>query len=110
MRTHTLATEVGRLADREFHTALLQASGNAFLITLTSGVAAAITWTTVFKQRESAAPRDPILDHERVYKAIADANPKAAYKAMYLLIELAFRDTRILSRARKRSPAKRRAS
>src|SRR5690606_10998665 len=53
MERHTLAAEAGRLADQDFHSTLLRASGNAFVISLTSGVAAAITWTTLFKQRDA---------------------------------------------------------
>ncbi len=92
MAKNTLATEAGRLADREFHSTLLQASDNAFLMTLTSGIAAAITWTTVFKQREHPLPRDPVPDHQRVFVAVEAANPGAARKAMYTLVDLAFLD------------------
>ena len=103
MATHSLATETGRRADREFHTTLLRASGNAFLITLTSGIAAAITWTTVFKQRENPSPRDPMPDHQRVYDAIERRNAQAAHKAMYRLVDLAFLDTKNSRRVRKRA-------
>src|SRR5450432_72602 len=41
MATHTLATEAGRQADLDFHTALLNATGNPFIISLTTGVNAA---------------------------------------------------------------------
>jgi DNA-binding FadR family transcriptional regulator len=103
MATQTLATEAGRRADREFHSTLLQSSGNAFLITLTSGIAAAVNWTTVFKQRENPSPRDPLPDHQRVYDAIARRNAKAAHKAMYTLVDLAFQDTQSSRRARRKS-------
>lgn len=102
MAKHKLATEAGRSADREFHSTLLRASNNAFLISLTSGIAAAIIWTTVFKQRENPSPRDPLPDHERVYDAIARRNAAAAHKAMYALVDLAFIDTKISKRAGKR--------
>jgi DNA-binding FadR family transcriptional regulator len=101
MATHTLATEAGRLADREFHTTLLQAGDNAFLMTLASGIAAAITWTTVYKQRENPAPRDPMPDHEQVFRAIAAGNAAKAHKAMYKLLELAFLDTKLSPRRTK---------
>jgi DNA-binding FadR family transcriptional regulator len=93
MAKHSLAVEAGRLADQEFHSALLRASGNAFMVSLTSGVAAAISWTTIFKQRESPLSRDPIPDHARVYEAVADADPRAAHAAMENLVDLAFLDT-----------------
>lgn len=94
MAKHTLATEAGRLADREFHSTLLRASGNAFLISLTSGITAAIIWTTIFKHRRNRLSRDSMPDHRRVFDAIAAGNPKAAHKAMLMLIELAYADTK----------------
>jgi len=59
---HTLAVELGRAADQEFHRALLAASGNAFLISLTSGIGAAVAWTTAFKHRTMALDRDAVPD------------------------------------------------
>jgi DNA-binding FadR family transcriptional regulator len=94
MAEHSLTTEAGRLADREFHSALLRSSGNAFLASLTSGIAAAITWTTVFKQRKNRLSRDPMPDHQRVFDAIEAGNPAAARKAMRALIGLAFVETK----------------
>ena len=93
MAEHTLATEAGREADQDFHAALLDASDNPFLTTLTSGVGAAVAWTTVFKQRNSPLPRDPVPDHQRVYEAVAAGDPAAAHKAMAKLVDMAFEDT-----------------
>ncbi|MEJ0087265.1 MAG: FadR/GntR family transcriptional regulator [Pseudomonadota bacterium] len=104
MATHTLYTEAGRNADRDFHAALLSASANAFLISLTSGVSAAISWTTVFKQRAMPKQRDPVPDHERVYDAISAGDANAARKAMADLVDMAFLDA---SKAHK--PKRRRA-
>ena len=102
MAKHTLAVEAGRLADQEFHSALLRASGNEFVISLTSGVGAAISWTTVFKQRDNPLPRDPVPDHVRVYDAIKASDPDAAHKAMESLVDLAFLDTTNSRRPRKK--------
>ena len=102
MAKHSLAVEAGRLADQEFHSALLRASGNAFIVSLTSGVAAAISWTTVFKQRENPLTRDPVPDHARVYDAVAAADAKAAHKAMENLVDLAFLDTTNARRSKKK--------
>lgn len=93
MATGTLASEEGRQADRDFHSILLEASGNPFLATLESGVAAAVSWTTVFKQRNRPLPRDPLPDHERVYEAVASRNATAAREAMTELVRLALLDT-----------------
>ncbi len=93
MATHTLASEEGRVADQDFHAALLDASGNPFLATLTSGVGAAVAWTTIFKQRNSPLRRDPVPDHQRVFDAVAAGDADAARLAMSELVDMAFLDT-----------------
>src|SRR3546814_291272 len=65
MQEHTLATEAGRQADQDFHAVLLEASGNPFLITLTSGVGAAVHWTTTYKLREAPVTRAPTAEPRR---------------------------------------------
>jgi DNA-binding FadR family transcriptional regulator len=92
MAEHTLAVEAGRLADQDFHAALLQASGNAFIVSMISGIGAAITWTTVFKQRENPLRRDPMPDHLGVYEAVRRSDPEGAHAAMEKLVELALLD------------------
>ena len=94
MRHHTLATEAGRLADRDFHQTLLAATHNETVVALASSIAAAVRWTTEFKQRTRALPRDPIPDHERVLRAIAARDAEAAGEAMARLVDLALADTR----------------
>jgi DNA-binding FadR family transcriptional regulator len=93
MAASTLAAEQGREADRNFHSTLLEASGNPFLASLESGVAAAVSWTTVFKQRNRPLPRDPLPDHERVYEAVAAGDAATARAAMAELVHLALLDT-----------------
>jgi DNA-binding FadR family transcriptional regulator len=102
MSKHTLAVEAGRQADEQFHSALLRGSGNAFMISLTSGVAAAVAWTTIFKQRDNPLVRDPIPDHQKVYDAVAARDTKAAHKAMANLVDLAFLDTTNSRRSHKK--------
>ena len=93
MAEHTLATPEGRQADLDFHTTLLDATDNPFIISLTSGVSAAISTTTIFKQRKRPLRRDPLPDHLRVFTAIAAKDAVKAQKAMSELIELARADT-----------------
>jgi DNA-binding FadR family transcriptional regulator len=93
MAAHTLATEAGRQADLDFHTTLLDATNNPFIISLTNGVSAAIRTTTIFKQRKRPLSRDPLPDHLRVFEAIAACDPLKAEEAMSELIELARIDT-----------------
>jgi DNA-binding FadR family transcriptional regulator len=93
MAKHTLATPAGRQADLDFHTTLLDATNNPFIISLTSGVSAAINTTTIFKQRKRPLRRDPLPDHLRVFEAIAQKDSGKAQQAMSELIELARMDT-----------------
>jgi DNA-binding FadR family transcriptional regulator len=94
MRRHTLATAAGRAADRNFHDAILRATRNDALITLSAGIGAAVNWTTEYKQRARGLPRNAIPDHARVYEAIVASDPAAAAQAMRNLVDLALEDTR----------------
>lgn len=94
MRRHTLTTETGRAADRDFHDAILHATRNDAVIALSASIGAAVNWTTQFKQRSRALPRNPMPEHVAVYEAIVAADPDAASEAMRRLIELALEDTR----------------
>lgn len=95
MGRHTLATEAGRSADRDFHDAILRATQNDALVVLSASMGAAVAWTTQFKQRARALPRNPIPDHRRVLDAIAASDPAAASEAMRTLVDLALEDTRL---------------
>ncbi len=108
MTLHSLAVDAGQQADCDFHQTLLEASGNPFLVSLTSGIAAAVTWTTIFKQRKKPLPRDPRPDHERVYHAVAACDAAAARNAMTELVSLALLDTTQVSSLRRQPRARRR--
>jgi DNA-binding FadR family transcriptional regulator len=90
---HTLASAAGQRADMKFHEALLTATGNPYIISLTEGVSAAIRTTVRFKQRKGASTRDPLPDHLRVFEAIAARDSARAQSAMSELIKLAHIDT-----------------
>lgn len=92
MCRHTLATEAGRDADRVFHDAILRATRNDALIVLSASIGAVVGWSSMFRQRNKAPPRDSMPDHARVYDAIAAGNPDAASAAMKALIDLALED------------------
>ena len=100
MAMHTLATESGRQADLDFHTALLLATGNPFIISMTNGVRAAIRTTTIYKQRKQPLRRNPLPDHLRVFEAIAARESLRAQEAMSALIQLARIDTPTSNRGR----------
>lgn len=93
MGRYTLASVEGREADQKFHEALLDAANNPFLVTLTSGVGAAVAWTTIYKQRHSPLRRDPLPDHQRVFDAVKAGDRDAAHQAMTDLVEKAYLDT-----------------
>jgi DNA-binding FadR family transcriptional regulator len=92
MTKETLHSERGRHADWDFHATLLLASGNPFLVSLSTSVTAAVNWSTKFKDRTKRLERDAVPDHARVYRAISARDPKAARKSMTQLIDLAFFD------------------
>ena len=100
MSLHSLNTEQGRLADKEFHAALLRATANPYIVSLTNGVTAAVNALTEFKQRIAPLKRDPVPDHLRVYDAIAAKDAEGARAAMTELIRLAIMDTPIKQRPR----------
>lgn len=103
MTRHSLASNAGRMADQAFHAALLRATGNAFVASLTAGVGAAVTWTTIYKGHHSQRLRDSVPDHQRVYDAIARRDAHGARAAMADLVELALHDT---TEARRRGAKK----
>jgi DNA-binding FadR family transcriptional regulator len=92
MRSRTLKTPEGRMADSAFHAALLESTFNPFVVSLTKGVTGAITALTEFKLRLRRVMRDPVVDHERVYEAIVAKDAPAAREAMNNLIRLAILD------------------
>lgn len=107
MAQHGLQSKAGRQADQAFHAALLRATRNAFVASLTASVGAAVTWTTFYKGTHSRQLRDSLPDHQRVHDAIVRRDPKAARMAMTELVDLALRDT---TDARKRIGRKKRAT
>jgi len=92
MEQHKTTTKEWRDADEQFHSALLEASGNAFLASMTSSINAAVSWSTIFKQRHEPLRRDPVPDHRRVFNAIEAGNASSARKAMAQLVNLALID------------------
>jgi DNA-binding FadR family transcriptional regulator len=92
MTLHTLDMPEGRKADQSFHAALLASTCNPFIVSLTTGVTAAVDALTRFKQRLAPLQRDPVPDHLLVYDAIAAKDAEAARNAMIRLIRLALLD------------------
>jgi DNA-binding FadR family transcriptional regulator len=95
MARYGLATAEGRAGDQTFHNTIIEATRNELLATLSNSIGAAISWTTIFKQRHRKLARDPLPEHRVLYAAIADGSPEAARQAMVELIHLALRDTEV---------------
>jgi DNA-binding FadR family transcriptional regulator len=93
MERHGLSTEEGRAADRDFHDAVIEATRNPALVALSSSIGAAVRWTTIFKHRKGALPRDPMPEHWTVFDAIAASDANAARAAMRLLVDEALEAT-----------------
>lgn len=93
MARHGLAKPEGQAADQQFHRAILQAARNTPLAALSSTIEAAVAWTTIFKQRQRALPRDPLPDHRELLEAIRASDTTGARKAMTYLINAALQDT-----------------
>lgn len=93
MEQHGLGSAEGQSADQEFHAALLRATGNPLIVSLSGSIAAAVRWTTFFKYRTSRHPRDPIPQHRALYDAIAAGETSAAREATITLVHQALLDT-----------------
>ena len=95
MEQRGLASESGQAADQQFHRLILEAAHNEALATLASSVGAAVSWTTRFKQRQDALPRDPLPEHVDVFDAIEGGDASRAKRAMERLVALALEDMRL---------------
>jgi len=93
MAAHSLESEKGQEADQHFHAAILEATGNELLISLSATIGAAVRWTTFFKFQSTKKLRDPIDEHRDLFQAIADGDADAARAAAESLIRLAEGDT-----------------
>lgn len=92
MERYGLRDERGRAADQAFHLAILTATRNEPLMTLSSSIAAAVEWTTRFARDEQKSDRDPMPDHHAVFTALVEKDGPSARHAMETLINNALSD------------------
>lgn len=92
MAHYGLGDPRGQAADQRFHRVILEAAGNRPLASLAESVGAAVSWTTRFKQRHQALPRDPIVEHRAVHAAIVAQHEASARGVMQDLLRLALAD------------------
>lgn len=95
MTRYGLDSEEGQTADEQFHTILLEATQNELLGSLSVSISSAVRWTTLFKHRSGIDYPNSIPQHQRLFEAIARADPPAARAAAIGLIEQARADTEI---------------
>lgn len=97
MATAGLARAAGQEADRQFHRLILEATGNAAILSLGSSIGAEEQWTTHFKQAAQANPLDPLPEHRAVHEAIARRSSRDATRAMRHRLALALEDMELPS-------------
>ncbi|QDY70204.1 FadR family transcriptional regulator [Qingshengfaniella alkalisoli] len=93
MKHHSRMSPEWREADQTFHRTLLEATGNDVLMSLASGICAAVNWTTDYKYRNLPEPRDPVGEHLDVYGCIVARDAEGARAIMTKLVRLALEDT-----------------
>jgi DNA-binding FadR family transcriptional regulator len=93
MAEYGLATDDGQRADEEFHSIILEATGNELLVSLSATISAAVRWTTFFKYRSSRSFSDPMPQHRALFEAIANADAAGARQATVDLVRQAQLDT-----------------
>lgn len=86
MAQYGLMHPEGRAGDQAFHHAILIATRNEPLISLSSTIASGIEWTTRLARIERGRDRDPMPDHRAVFTAIAARDPGEARRAMADLV------------------------
>jgi DNA-binding FadR family transcriptional regulator len=99
MAAHGLDTPEGQAADQTFHNAILEATENELLVSLSGSIGSAVRWTTIFKFRDRRRPRDSMPQHRRLFDAIAARDAPAARDATIVLLQQAHEDTERLLRA-----------
>ncbi|CAN5554065.1 FadR/GntR family transcriptional regulator [soil metagenome] len=89
---HDTLSDKRQAADRRFHEVILHATANPPLVNLGYSLGAFVRWFTEYKERHGKLSRDAMLDHWRVFDAIAAGAPDEAKAAMEDLIRAALAD------------------
>lgn len=78
MERRGLQDDRGQKADARFHSSILEATRNDFLLALTDPIETAIRWTTLLKFKHDREPRDPMPLHRDLFSAISDRDGELA--------------------------------
>ena len=95
MRSCEMTEDSWHQADAGFHRAILRASHNPVLMTLESGICAAVAFTTAFRYRDMPNPhtRNPVDEHAAVFERIEAGDADGARRLMAELIDTALLDS-----------------
>jgi DNA-binding FadR family transcriptional regulator len=93
MIRHEPSSEAWQQSDKDFHDTIIRLTGNPFLITLSSGITAAVKLTTKYKLRRPEVVRNATIEHLRVYEAIRSRDPDLAALEVEKLIDSALEST-----------------
>lgn len=83
---------------RIFTACIIEAANNEALGTLINAIGSSVSWTTQFKHRYKAMPRDPLPDHIAVFDAINAKSRRKASDSMNKLLNRALEDMGISSK------------
>ena len=94
MERHTLRVPEGAVADLAFHHAIIEATKNEALVSLSPGISSTIKWVNRIKygRPSGGLQRDPIPEHKAVFEAIRHRDLVQARDAMDHLVRLALAD------------------
>lgn len=92
MQRNTASSDARRAANRAFFAAVLRATGNSSLITITESVAKAADWPIEGRMRATRPIRDTVPHYRKVYEAVAAEDAEGAKSAMGMLLQCARTD------------------
>lgn len=95
MRSCAMTEDSWHEADAGFHRAILRASKNPVLMTFEAGICAAVAYTTAFRYRDMPNPhtRNPVNEHDAVFRCIEAGDPVGARRLMGELVDTALLDS-----------------
>lgn len=96
MRYCDMTEDSWHAADASFHRAILISSHNPVLLSLESGITAAVAYTTAFRYRDMPHPhtRNPVEEHAAVFERIEARDPIGVRKLMTELVDTALLDSK----------------
>ena len=90
---HGLHSDLGRTAESVFHELLLEATDNELLVSLSSGISAAVRCATLAKYRQGKPPLDATPVRAALFGAIGNGDASGARAAMMTLVQQAQSET-----------------